>query len=303
MKVAVLGAAGQLGSDLVRLWSEERQWEVVSLPRSAVDVRHFASVRSAVVSSGARVVVNCAAYVQVDRAEDEAEEAFAVNALGAWNVARACAEGGALCVYLSTDYVFDGTKSEPYDETDSTSPLNIYGASKLAGEHLTRIGASRWLIARVASLFGPRGSRSKGGNFLEKILAKAAAGEALRLVADVRMSPTYTLDLARALATWIENDASGLVHATNAGSATWFEFGKKALELAGLEAQVEPVSYRHYPTRAARPLNSALRSARSELDNRFLRPWEEALRDYLRETGWLASPTSSSSPLAKRAGS
>ena len=289
MRVAVVGAGGQLGSDLVRLWSKELTWEVVGLPHAAVDVTDLAAVRSALLKAKPEVVVNCAAYVRVDDAEDRVEEAFAVNAVGAWNVARAAKETGALCVYLSTDYVFDGTKSGPYDETDPPQPLNVYGASKLAGEHLTRIGAPRWLVVRVASLFGSAGARSKGGNFLEKILARARGGETLRLVNDVRMSPTYTVDVARALASWIEQGAVGVVHGANRGWTTWFEFGQKALELAGLEARVEAISHRQYPSEAARPRNSALGSARRDLMDPGLRPWQDALADYLRETGWLAA--------------
>lgn len=289
MRVAVVGAGGQLGSDLVRLWSKERQWEVVALPHAAVDVTDFAAVRSALLKAEPEVVVNCAAYVRVDEAEDRVEEAFAVNAVGAWNVARAANETGALSVYLSTDYVFDGTKSGPYDETDPPQPLNVYGASKLAGEHLTRIGTSRWLVVRVASLFGSAGARSKGGNFLEKVLARARRGETLRLVSDVRMSPTYTADVARALGRWIERGAVGVVHGANHGSTTWFEFGKKALELAGLEARVEAISHRQYPSKAVRPLNSALCSARHDLTDPGLRPWQDALADYLRATGWLTA--------------
>lgn len=303
MKVAVIGSGGQLGSDLVRVWSEELGWEVVPLPRGVVDVTDWASVWSAVAAAEPEVVVNCAAYVRVDQAEERPHEAFAVNALGALNVARAANQAGALCIYFSTDYVFDGNQSVPYEETDRPSPLNVYGASKLAGEHLTRIATSRSLVVRVASLFGVAGNRSKGGNFVERILTKARAGEPLRLVSDIRMSPTYTVDVARASAQWVSRGVQGIVHGANRGSATWFEFGKKALELAGIDVPIEPVSHREYPSRALRPPNSALASSRDDLEPRLLRRWEDALADYLKAVGWIATPStagSSSEPEGRR---
>lgn len=294
MRVAVVGSEGQLGSDLVKIWSAELKWEVVSLPHSALDVRDFGAVQSAILQAQAEAVVNCAAYVRVDEAEDRPEEAFAVNAIGALNVARAAKQAGARCVYFSTDYVFDGAKPAPYTESDPTLPVNVYGASKLAGEHLTRLAADRWVVVRVASLYGSGGSRSKGGNFVDRIILRARAGETLRLVSDVRMSPTYTVDVAWALARWLEQGVEGIVHAANRGSATWFEFAAKAIELAGIEARLEPILQHQYSSRALRPCNSALASTRRDLQPQSLRPWEEALADYLGERGWLAARSAGS---------
>ncbi len=284
MRVAILGSTGQLGSDLVRVLSETGEYQIVALPHSEVEVKDAASVRRAVLASQPDVVVNCAAYVRVDEAEDHAEEAFAVNALGAFHVARAATEAGALCVYISTDYVFDGGKESPYTEEDVPCPLNVYGASKLAGEQLTRIASSRWLVVRVASLFGRAGARGKAGNFVDRILAKAQAGDILRVVSDVRMSPTYSLDAARAIAGLLQEEATGVVHAANRGCTTWYRFAKTALELAGVGAAVEPVLSKDYPSKARRPLNSALASARDGNFVSALRPWEVALGAYLSET-------------------
>lgn len=283
MRVAVVGSAGQLGSDVVRVLSQADGFEVVPLPHSAVEVTDAASVRAAVMGARPDAVVNCAAYVRVDDAEEEAEEAFRVNALGALYVARACAEAGALCVYVSTDYVFDGAKEEPYTEDDVPAPVNVYGASKLAGEHLTRIGGGRWLVVRVASLFGRAGARGKGGNFVETILARARAGESLYVVDDVRMSPTYTLDAAHAFLHLLRESACGVVHVTNRGSASWYEFAQKALEPAGLEARIRPVSSEEYSRRAARPRNSVLATCRTGSFLQALRPWEQALVAYMEE--------------------
>jgi dTDP-4-dehydrorhamnose reductase len=208
-----------------------------------------------------------------------AHEAFEVNAIGALNVARACAELDALCVHISTDYVFDGEKASPYVESDPTCPINVYGASKLAGEFLVR-QTPRWLIVRAASLFGKTGSRGKGGNFVETILKKSKAGEPLKIVNDVRMSPTYTRDGAAGLVALVESGTYGLIHLSNAGACSWYEFAKQAFEIAGVRTPIIPISCTEYATAARRPKNSALESERSTLK---LRPWQDALEVYLNE--------------------
>jgi dTDP-4-dehydrorhamnose reductase len=213
-----------------------------------------------------------------------------VNGVGALNVARACAKLDALCVYVSTDYVFDGTKGAPYTEADTPHPINVYGISKLAGEYLVQATCPRWLIVRTASLFGKAGSSGKGGNFVETILAKARVGEPLRLVNDIRMSPTYTRDAAQALERLFFHSASGLFHLANAGNCTWYEFACKALELAGLDNSVEAISSSNYAMQAQRPRNSSLESSKLDLSLRGARrPWHEALKEYLIEKGHLPS--------------
>jgi len=220
----------------------------------------------------------------VDDCEERSEEAFQVNALGALNVARAGAELDALCVYISTDYVFDGEKGEPYTEDNTPSPINVYGCSKLTGEYLVRQACPKWLIVRVASLFGKAGARGKGGNFVETILAKAKAGQPLRVVNDIYMSPTYTLDTARALEVLVRQRATGLYHLANDGTCTWYEFARKALDLVDLDVNPEPTSSINYPTKARRPHDSSLQSTRLDsLLGSGLRPWQEALKAYLVE--------------------
>ncbi len=225
------------------------------------------------------VAINSAAYVRVDDCEMRAHEAFEVNAIGALNVARACAEVDALCVHISTDYVFDGEKASPYVESDPTCPINVYGASKLAGEFLVR-QTPRWLIVRAASLFGKTGSRGKGGNFVETILKMSKAGEPLKIVDDVRMSPTYTRDAAAGLVALVESGTYGLIHLSNAGACSWYEFAKQAFEIAGVRTPIIPISCTEYATAARRPKNSSLESERSPLK---LRSWQDALEAYLNE--------------------
>lgn len=285
-RVAVIGSRGQLGSELVAVLGAVEGYEVIPLTRDDIDVADPASVRRVLAAAKPAVVVNCAADVRVDECEDRPEEAFRVNALGALHVARACAAHDALCVYISTDYVFDGEKGEPYAEDDRPRPINVYGGSKLAGEYLVQQAGCRWLIIRTASLFGRAGARGKGGNFVDTIVAKALRGEAIKVVSDIRMSPTYTLDTARALERLLHHDVTGIVHVTNTGSPTWFEFARTALELIDRHAKLEAVSSEQYPMKARRPRNSSMRSLRlSAFHKDGMRPWQDALNAYLVERG------------------
>jgi len=281
-RIAILGSTGQLGTDLVEVLRQGETFDVIALSHADADCTDAEAIHDVLNLAEPRIVVNCAAYVRVDDCEDHADDAFRINAAGALNVARACAALDALCVYISTDYVFDGAKATPYVESDAALPINVYGVSKLAGEILVRQAAPRWLIVRTASLFGRTGARGKGGNFVETVIAKAKAGEALKIVNDVRMSPTYARDAAAGLAALLESGANGIVHLTNDGACSWFEFAKKTLELTGQQACLEPVQVSEYLTRAKRPSNSALRSERSLVK---LRSWQDGLRAYLQEKG------------------
>ena len=289
-RVAIIGSTGQLGTDLVDVLAQAGNYEVIRLSHREVECTDPVSVEKALKTGRPDVVVNCAAFVRVDEAEDRAEEALRVNGLGALNVARACAEIDALCVYISTDYVFDGGKSAPYTESDAPRPINIYGVSKLAGEYFVQQASPRWLVVRMASLFGKAGSSGKGGNFVETILAKAKAGESLRLVDDMRMSPTYTRDAAQALERLLRERSLGLFHLANGGNCTWYEFACKALEAVGMDNRIEPISSSSYPMKARRPKDSSLESTKLRLSlKESLRSWHEALKAYLAEKGHLSS--------------
>lgn len=286
LRVAILGSTGQLGRDLVEVLEKSGDFEVVALSHEQADCTQAESIRAALLSARPQTVINCAAFVRVDDCEDQAQEAFAVNALGALKVARACAEIDASCVYISTDYVFDGAKHGPYLESDTACPINVYGASKLSGEYLVRQTVPRWLIFRVASLFGKSGARGKGGNFVETILAKAKRGDVLRVVGDIQISPTYTRDAARALSELLKNATTGVIHSANGGTCTWHEFAKAAVELCHLDVPVEAVSSAEYSTRARRPKNSALASERLGISQPH---WRDALQAYLIEKGHAAN--------------
>lgn len=288
-RVAVIGSRGQLGSDIVAVLQAAGSGEVIALTRDDVDVTSPEGVRRAIGAARPTVTINCAAFVRVDDCEDRPEQAFGVNALGADNVARACAEVGAQCVYISTDYVFDGQKPQPYTEGDPPSPVNVYGTSKLAGEYLVRSRCPDALIVRVAATFGIAGASGKGGNFVETILRRAKAGESLRVINDVRISPTYTADAAAAIERLVRNQITGVVHVANAGTPTWYEFARTILQLTGVAASVEPIAASEYPSRARRPANSALGSVRlTTAAGLTLRRWDEALRAYLIQKGHVA---------------
>ena len=282
MRIAVIGSSGQLGNDLVRILKQS--FSVVPLDHTKIECTDQASVGTALRRAEPDVVVNCAAFVRVDDSEDRVEEAFRINALGALHIARSCRELDAFCVYISTDYVFDGEKGAAYGEDDFPRPINAYGVTKLSGEWFTQQNCPSSLIVRMSSLFGKAGARGKGGNFVETILARARAGERIRVVDEIVMSPTYTCDAARALRVILQRPPTGIVHLANRGHCSWFEFARRALELAGIGARIEPVSVSEYPTRARRPRNSSLRSERKDAEPGWeLQPWATALRDYLQD--------------------
>jgi len=295
IRVALLGATGQLGHDIARV-AERKDIELLPLGHEQVEITNLENVQEALAKFKPSTVINSAAFHQVDRCEENPAEALRVNGLGAFNVARATNALEATCVYVSTDYVFSGEKPPPkegqidahnsYTENDRPGPVNVYGASKLAGEHLTRVAQPNALIVRVASLFGVAGARGKGGNFIEAILKKAKTDEQLQVVNDQFMTPTYTMDAADAILRLAETKTSGVVHVTNSGACTWYTFASKAIELTSIRASVKPIQSSLYPSKAKRPPNSALNNS---LSTTFiggpLRRWEDALQEYLNEKG------------------
>ena len=283
-KIALIGANGQLGSDIVSHFSQCDRYQLTALTRSDIDIRQADIVEQVLTSQKFDVVINSAAYVRVDDCEQEVETAFNVNAIGALNVARACRDIDALCVYISTDYVFRGDRPSPYTESDVPNPINIYGTSKLTGEYLVQQTAPRSLILRISSVFGKAGASGKGGNFVETMIKKAKAGDPLKVVNDIFMSPTYTYDAARLLDALLQSGQEGIIHGANGGQCSWHEFAVKALHLAGINHIIESIPASAFPTKATRPMNSALTSDRLDPISTFkMRPWQEALAAYLVE--------------------
>ncbi len=284
MKVAVIGSSGQLGQDLMRVFGDA----AVGFAHEDLDVTDEEGVASAVGSLKPDWVLNTAAFHRVDDCEVNPTSTFAVNAIGALNVARAAAAAGGGVVFYSTDYVFGGEDRErnhPYDEGDFPEPLSVYGTSKVAGEQLVMQANARHIVVRSAGLYGTATSR-KGWTFPELMLNKARTDGFVRVVTDQVLSPTFTADLALKTRELIENDATGLFHLTNDGECSWFEFAKGAFDLAGVEAKMEPIDSGQLGQRARRPPYSALTTIRLEaLGLRPMRPWKEALHDYLQTKG------------------
>jgi dTDP-4-dehydrorhamnose reductase len=280
MRVAIIGANGQLGTDLVARFRLDD--EVLPLTRQQADVRDRPAILAALAPFRPDVVINTAAFHKVDVCEDRPWPATETNVLGTVNVARACRELGARFVHLSTDYVFSGDAARPYREDDPAEPINVYGATKLAGERLATACWPRTLVVRTSGLFGLAGARGKGGNFVETMLRLGRERGKVRVVTDQMLSPTSTSDLAVAIHQAARVDAQGILHVTNAGSCSWFDFARSIFELAGLDATVEPTTSAEFGARARRPAFSVLAHDRLRaLGIAEPRPWRESLAAYL----------------------
>lgn len=281
MKVAIIGANGQLGTDLVEVFNEE----AIPFTHRDLDVTDTESV-TILKELKPEVVINTAAYVRVDDAEVEVEKAFSVNAIGALNVAQACNELNAVNVYISTDYVFDGTKGAPYEEEDVPNPINVYGLSKYMGEVFTRNYSQRYYIIRLASLYGKAGARGKGGNFVEFVIQRAKKGEEIKVVDDIFMSPTYTKDVSRMLKKFLKiKPEFGVYHMVNEGYCTWYEFTTEIFTILGGDVHITPIKSSELKRLARRPIFSALQNTKLEALGLDMRTWKEALKDYLQEKG------------------
>lgn len=275
MRILVTGARGMVGTDLCEVLAEGH--EVTGVDIEEFDVVNGPATAEAIAGLAPDVVVHLAGYTRVEDAEDDKDTAFNCNAVGTMNVAKASREAGARLIYLSTDYVFDGSKDEPYLETDPTGPVNFYGLTKLFGERYTSSLNPKHLIVRASWVYGPNGR-----NFVDTIVEKARAGNALQVVDDQRGIPTYTYHLAQALRATVEREIEGVIHMTGSGETTWYEFARAALDLAGVEADIKPVSSAAYPAKAKRPANSVLGSL--VMGHSGLEPlpdWREGLRHHL----------------------
>lgn len=275
MKVMILGASGLLGRALMREWSED---EVVGLSSRAVDIRDAAKVREVVETMRPEWIVLAAAYTDVDGCESHRDRAFAVNRDGAVHVAEAAKLVGAKLLFLSSDYVFDGKKTSPYEASDPRNPQSVYGRTKAEAEVRLLEVLPECCVARTLWLFGMGGKC-----FPETILKLASSRPALDVVNDQRGCPTYSVDLARGIIQLCRKGASGVVHATNTGDCSWFEFAREIVSAAGLTTEVRPVSTQQMARPAPRPAYSVLSAASMNQWGIVLPPWQDALRRYLRE--------------------
>jgi dTDP-4-dehydrorhamnose reductase len=283
MRVLLIGANGMLGKDIVREWKGD---ELIPATSCDADIRKPEDVERLVAATRPDWIILTAAFTDVDGSEREPEAAFAVNAKGTENVAQVAQQYGAKVLYISTDYVFDGAGTRPYEPEDPIAPINVYGESKARGEKAIREKVSHWCIVRTSWLFGASGS-----SFPEKILKAAETRSELAVVSDQVGSPTFTRDLAEAIRKLVYADARGFVNVTNAGTCSWFEFAKEILRLAGKSNPIKAIDTVQAARAAKRPAYSVLSPTALHSLGISLRPWRETIPPYLeerRESGKLA---------------
>lgn len=278
MKVLVTGVNGQLGYDVMKEL-KRKNVESIGAGREEFDITDFEKTREFIRNSGADVVIHCAAYTAVDRAEDEKELCEKVNVAGTKNIATVCKEIDAKLVYISTDYVFPGTGEAFYEVDDATNPLSQYGKTKLLGEELVKSILEKYFIVRITWVFG-----ANGNNFVKTMLRLGKERDSINVVADQYGSPTYTADIAPILCDMILTDKYGTYHVTNEGVCSWAEFTEEIFRMVGYTTKVNHITTEEYPTKAVRPKNSRL-SKEKLIECGFykLPDWKDALRRYLEE--------------------
>lgn len=289
MRVLLIGANGQLGTDLHNVL-ETRGVSVLPVKHADLDIRDVPRLQEVVTSFQPAVVINTSAFHKVDECEKQPAVSFEVNAIAPLRLAQLCRELGITLVHISTDYVFDGAKRTPYAEDELARPINTYGVTKLAGEHLIASATSQYFIVRTCGLFGHAGSSGKGGNFVENML-KRAPGDTINVVDDQTATPTATADLAKAIAQLITTTEYGLYHSTSEGECSWYEFTRALFELAGLERNVNAARTQDIPGGIRRPAYSVLSKSKLASLGIKMPHWRDALSQYLRERADLLPPS------------
>lgn len=285
MKIMIIGASGQLGSELINLLQDDT---LIPLTHLDIEMTDSQQVNDIISSNVPDVVINTAAYHRVDECEDNIEKSFSINACAVRTLAKICNELDTALVHFSTDYVFGGEKRTPYVEDDIPNPLSVYAVSKLAGEYFVRNICRRFFLIRTCGLYGAKGISGKGGNFIELMLKLARDKRPIKVVADQVVTPTYAKELALKVSQLIRTDSYGLYHATNDGECSWYEFAKTIFDLTGINASIYPTTAAEYGARTRRPPYSVLENRnlkRIGLDD--MGPWREALMDYLIEKGYI----------------
>ena len=278
MHILITGAAGQLGRDLMAE-AARRGWQPTGVDIADFDITDQAATHAALAAIAPELVIHCAAYTAVDKAETEPELARAVNEHGTRHIAEYCAAQGIWLLYVSTDYVFDGSGDRPWEVDDPPAPLGVYGATKLAGERAVQALCARHIIIRTSWVFG-----AHGGNFVKTMLRLGAERDSLNVVDDQIGAPTYTADLAKLLCDMAARPVAGIYHASNAGKCSWAGFAAEIFTLARINCAVNPIPTSGYPTPARRPKNSRL-SPKALIDAGYkpLPPWKTALKNMLKE--------------------
>ncbi len=279
MKVLVLGSNGQLGSDLLKI-----NQNFISFTRKEFDVERDSIEK---LPKNVDYIINCISYHKTDEVEDNPDKAFKINSSFVYELAKFCNKNNITLFHISTDYVFDGYKNSSYNEEDIPNPLNIYGLSKFSGEKAIINYMDKYFIFRVSSLFGRAGASGKGGNFVETMINLVKKNTPLNIIANQYMVPTHTLDIARAIKYFIDNqiDEYGVYHCVSNGSCSWFDFTKEIFNQIGLKYKIDKTTYEEYKTKAIRPKYSVLDNRK--LSKYYKMPhWREALKEYLTLKGY-----------------
>lgn len=275
MKVLVTGANGQLGYDVVKEL-QKQNIECFGATRKDFDIIDFEATRNFIINYSPDAVIHCAAYTAVDKAEDEKEQCYLVNFEATENIAQICKKINAKMLYISTDYVFDGTKEGFYEVDDLPNPINVYGKSKLLGEQAVQNLLEKYFIVRISWVFGEHGN-----NFVKTMLKLGKERKEINVVADQYGSPTYTADLAPLLVEMIKTDCYGIYHVTNEGICSWAELAEEIFKVSRMNVKVNHITTTEYFTKAKRPLNSRL--SKRKIDKIFYKlfAWQEALKLYI----------------------
>ena len=277
MKVLVTGVKGQLGYDVVKDL-EKRGHQPIGVDRDEMDLMDNEAIRTFIMNLKPEAIIHCAAYTAVDKAEEEAETCYQINAESVKVISECAKELDVKLIYISTDYVFDGTKEGEYVETDLPNPINVYGASKLKGEQYVQTLLEKYYIVRISWVFGVNGN-----NFIKTMRRLGSERDELNIINDQVGSPTYTADLAPLLVDMMETDKYGIYHATNEETCSWYEFANEIFKQSRIEVKTNPITTDQYPTAAKRPMNSRMSKAKLKANGFNLLPtWQEALAHYLK---------------------
>lgn len=277
MKVLVTGVKGQLGYDVVKDL-EKRGHQPIGVDRDEMDLMDNEAIRTFIMNLKPEAIIHCAAYTAVDKAEEEVETCYQINAESVKVISECAKELDVKLIYISTDYVFDGTKEGEYVETDVPNPINVYGASKLKGEQYVQTLLEKYYIVRISWVFGVNGN-----NFIKTMRRLGSERDELNIINDQVGSPTYTADLAPLLVDMMETDKYGIYHATNEETCSWYEFANEIFKQSGIEVKTNPITTNQYPTAAKRPMNSRMSKAKLKANGFNLLPtWQEALAHYLK---------------------
>lgn len=285
MKIMIIGAGGQLGSELVNILQDDT---LIPLTHIDIEMTNPEQVNDILSSNMPDVVINTSAYHRVDDCEDNIDKSFSVNAYAVRILAKTCAELRTILVHFSTDYVFGGEKQIPYTEDDMPNPQSVYAVSKLAGEYFARNNCQRHFVIRTCGLYGAKGISGKGGNFVELMLKLAKEKRPIRVVADQIVTPTYAKELAVMVSQLMRTEHYGLYHMTNDGGCSWYEFARTAFDLTGIKAKLSPITAVEYGAKARRPAYSVLENRNlKQLGLDDMQPWKDALKEYLSERGYI----------------